>query len=74
VSIDLTDLLRTTDKIGNLMPSYLGTLHSDAAIEEGICENVIDEETGQPWIRLTPSGALAAENAKSGGETHVSDR
>lgn len=74
MSIDLTDMLRTTDRSENLMPSYLCTLYSDAAIKEGLCENFIDEETNQPWIRLTESGRMAAKNAKNGGETYVSDR
>lgn len=69
--IDLTEMLRTTDSSGNLMPSYLGTQYSDVAIYEGLCAPVTDTTTVLRWIRLTAKGRRAAENAKRGGRASV---
>ena len=68
MELNLTDMLKTANRYGNLMPSYLSTPYSDAAIREGLCEVVCDGNTGgHRWIRLTDRGKNAAENVRAGG-------
>ncbi len=67
-TIELTEMLKTTDRFGNLMPAFVKTPYSDAGINELLCERVCDDNTGNiPWIRLTEKGQMAVENVRSGG-------
>lgn len=54
IPIDLTELIKTTDRAGYLKPSYLGTTTAHYAIAAGIAENVLTENGS--WTRLTVAG------------------
>lgn len=54
IPIDLTDLIKTTDRAGYLKPSYLGTTTAEYAKAAGMVEDVLTENGS--WARLTVAG------------------
>ncbi len=52
--IDITDLIKTTDRYGDLKLNYLGTTTAEYAKAAGMVEDVLTENGS--WSRLTVAG------------------